>query len=82
MPHSKYVQVEKIQIKLRDILKERGMTQKELAVLTNIRESTISSIARNQSESINTLNLMRIMQELDITDFNEILEIKTMHYLR
>ena len=31
-----------IKIKVRDILNERGMTQKELAKLTGIRESTIA----------------------------------------
>lgn len=64
------------QLKLRQILKDRGMTQKKLAELSGVREATINVIVRNAQTSINFVHLAKIMDALEIEDFNEILVIE------
>jgi putative transcriptional regulator len=64
-----------VRLKLKGILDERGISQKELAKLTEIQESLISFLVRNKRDSINTIHLAKVMRALDITDFNEILEL-------
>ena len=65
-----------VKLKLDSILKNRKMTQKELSEITEIREATISVIVRNRVDKINLEHLATIMTKLNITDFNDILEIK------
>jgi DNA-binding Xre family transcriptional regulator len=57
------------------VLEFRGISQKELSHMTGIQESTLSFLARNRRDKINTEHLWKIMKELNIIDFNEILEI-------
>lgn len=61
---------------LKDILTERDMTQKQLAELTGLRENTISEIVKNQRDVLNRYHIGRIMEVLNITDFNEILVLE------
>lgn len=68
--------MEVVQLKLRQILKDRNMTQKKLSELSGIREATINVIVRNAQTAINFVHLAKIMNALEIKDFNEILEIK------
>lgn len=60
-------------ITLKKALEDRGMTQKELAEITGIREATISEIANNTRNVINKVHLGKIMEALNITDLNDIL---------
>jgi len=64
-----------VKVKLGRILKETGLTQKWLAKETGLHESVISGIVRDSKDSINKKHLAAIMKALEITDFNEILEI-------
>lgn len=64
-----------VKVKLGRILKETGLTQKWLAKESGLHESVISGIVRNYKNSINKKHLAAIMKALEITDFNEILEI-------
>lgn len=64
-------------LKLKAILHERGMTQKELAEITGLREATISEIAANARTTINKKNLAKVMNALDIEDLSEILTVYT-----
>lgn len=65
-----------IRIKLREILKEKNMTQKELAERTELRPNNISEMANNSRTTINKEQLEIVMKELDIQDLNGILEYK------
>lgn len=65
-----------VSIKLEEILKKRRMTQKELASLAGIRESTISEIVRNSRTAINKEHLCKIAEVLEISDIGELLEFK------
>lgn len=49
-----------VKIKLKDILKERKLTQKELAKMANLREATVSEIIRGTRNVINFNHLTAI----------------------
>lgn len=66
----------KIQIRLKDVLKERKISQKELAKKTNLRESTISDICRNSKTVMNFEHMEKIAEALEITDITELIEMK------
>ncbi len=65
-----------INLKLKDLLQKRGITQKQLAEMTGLHESTLSDMARDSRTAINKKHLQLIMSALNIDDFNEILEKK------
>lgn len=63
-----------IEIKLKQLMDQKNMTQKHLAVLTGLRESTISDIARNSRTGINFAHLSKIAEALKVTDISEIID--------
>lgn len=66
-----------LRIKLSDILKERDMTQKELAEATGIRTAAISEICSNQRRTINRTHLTRIAETLGIREAGDLIEFRT-----
>ncbi|GAB6444916.1 transcriptional regulator [Bacillus cereus] len=66
----------KIVIKLGEVLKKRGMTQKELAKLTGIRESGISALVRSSQTSFNKEQIAKIATVLEITDIKELIDFE------
>lgn len=62
-----------LKTRIKEILTEREMTQKELAGLTGLRENTISDITKNTRDSINREHIGKIAAALNIEDPNEIL---------
>lgn len=62
----------KMYVKIREVLKARHMTQKDLAEKTGIAPTTISFICRDATTTINKEHLGRIAEVLDIYDFNEL----------
>ncbi|MBG9533243.1 DNA-binding protein [Bacillus thuringiensis] len=65
-----------VKFKLKDILEERNLTQKELAKLSNVREATISEIARGTRTVINFKHLAAIANALNITDIQQIIVLE------
>lgn len=65
-----------IHIKLKEQLQKKGITQKQLAELTGLHESTLSEFARGSRNAINKHHLERIMNALGITDFNDMLNFE------
>ncbi len=63
-------------VKLKEVLNERGMSQVELAEKTGLTRTVISELATNRRTSINREHITKVIQALDITDMNEIIEIK------
>lgn len=61
-----------IQFKLKELLNQRGITQKQLSEITGLHESTLSDISRDSRTVINKNHLDLIMKALDIHDFNEL----------
>lgn len=65
-----------VKIKIKEVLAERGMTQSELAKLSNLTETAVSKFVRGQGISINKEHLAKIASSLNITDISEILELE------
>lgn len=64
-----------IHVRLKEILDERKLTQKQLSEMTKIKQATISEIANDQRSTINKKHLEKIIDTLEITDISEIIEI-------
>ncbi|WP_096189998.1 helix-turn-helix domain-containing protein [Evansella halocellulosilytica] len=65
-----------IKSNLKEVLKERGLTQKELAEKIEVREATISELCNNKLKLYPREVLSKIAEELDIDDINSIITIK------
>lgn len=62
-----------VKIKLKDLIEEKGITQKKLSELSGVRESTISDIVRGTRTVINFEHLSKIAEALEVTDIREII---------
>jgi putative transcriptional regulator len=62
-------------VKLKDILHERNISQKELAEMTGLREATISELANNTRTTLNKAHIIKIMQVLDLKELGELIEV-------
>lgn len=69
-------------VKLREILKERGITQKELAQMTGIREAGISELANNSRTSLNKEHLIKVAEALGITKIEDLVQFQQVEYIR
>lgn len=65
----------KFEFKLKDLLDRKGITQKELAEITGIREATISEMSNDSRTVYNKKHLIKIMETLNVTDIRELLDI-------
>ena len=65
-----------IDFKLKEILVKQEMTQKHLAQISGVRESTISDIVRGVRTVINFEHLSQISKALEIDDIREIIDFK------
>lgn len=65
-----------IEFKLKEILSDRGMTQRELIEETGLRPNAISEMVNNQRSTINREHAAIVANALKITDLNELLIIK------
>lgn len=64
-----------VKFKLKEILEERGLTQKELSIKSNVREATISDIVRGTRTVINFKHLAAIAEALEISEIEKIMEL-------
>lgn len=62
-------------LKIRHVIEQRGLTQKDLAEMTDIRPNAISMLARGYVERLNLDHIERIATALHITDINELVEL-------
>lgn len=65
-----------VRLRVRELLSERHITQKELAEMAHLREATISDIARGTRTVINLSHLAAICEALNVTDINELLSLE------
>ncbi len=65
----------KIRLKLKDLLEERNIKQKDLAQMTQIRESTISDICRGTRTVMNFEHIAKIAEVLEIDDIRVLIEL-------
>lgn len=64
-----------LQNKVKEILKDRGLMQKDLVSLTGISQTQIQRICSNQTNSINKAHLTAIARATNVTDMNELFEL-------
>ncbi|MFP7479479.1 helix-turn-helix domain-containing protein [Terribacillus saccharophilus] len=76
MKRSEGMSVRVIEVRLKEILEARKITQKELADKTNIRAAAISELYNNQRKTINKEHITKIADALDIDDISELFVIK------
>ncbi|MFT8313281.1 MAG: helix-turn-helix transcriptional regulator [Clostridium sp.] len=62
--------------RLDDALAERGLSQKDLAEITGLRQASISELIKGDKTSLNKLHIIVVMIALRITDMSEILSIE------
>ncbi|MGE7091106.1 helix-turn-helix domain-containing protein [Lysinibacillus sp. NPDC048646] len=65
-----------LKFKLKEVLQARGMSQLELAQKTGVTTTVISELATNRRTSINREYATKVIKALEITDMNEIFEVK------
>ncbi|WP_258000375.1 helix-turn-helix domain-containing protein [Bacillus sp. Marseille-P3661] len=63
-------------IRLGDLLKEKGITQKELAEMTGMRPNAVSNLARGVVERITIDHIERIANALKVEDINELVTLE------
>lgn len=65
-----------VKVCLKELLEEKGMTQKRLAELAGVRESTISDIVRGSRTVINFEHLGKIASALEVDDIRKIINLE------
>ena len=65
-----------VKLKVKDALEKRELSQKRLAEMSGIRESTISDIVRGTRTVINFEHLSKIAEALVITDIRELIDFE------
>lgn len=62
-------------LKLKEILMRRGITQRDLAIKSGVREATLSEMVNENRNTINKIHLGMVMDALNITELEDILEL-------
>lgn len=63
-----------IKIRLKQALKDRSLTQKQLEALSGVSQARISKLCRDDRQEVNLLMLSKIANAMDITDISELLD--------
>ena len=66
----------KVKLKVKELLEERNITQKKLAQISGIRESTISDIVRGTRTVINFEHLSKIAEALEIDNISQLIDVE------
>lgn len=64
-----------VRLKIDDLMTLRGMSQKELSIVTGIRLGTISDMVNGKSQSFHFVRMLAIMNALRVTNINQVVEI-------
>ncbi|MEC1647616.1 helix-turn-helix domain-containing protein [Bacillus halotolerans] len=73
---AKLLEDAEIVLKIDDLLKERGITQQDLALMTGMRIGTVSQIVNGKGISFNKVQLLAIMVALQVSDLSELIEFR------
>ena len=65
-----------VKLKVKEALESRKLSQKKLAEMSGIRESTISDIVRGTRTVINFEQLSKIAEALEVTDIRELIDFE------
>lgn len=64
----------KVELKVKNLLETKNISQKQLAEIAGIRESTISDIVRGSRTVINFEHLAKIAKALEIQDIRLLID--------
>lgn len=67
----------RIKVKLKELLKERGITQVELSELSKVAQARISKLCSPDRQEVNLEMLAKIAHALGITDIRQLLDFET-----
>ena len=65
-----------VKLKVKEAPESRKLSQKKLAEMSGIRESTISDIVRGTRTVINFEHLSKIAEALEVTDIRELIDFE------
>ena len=65
----------RVKLRVKELLEEEGITQKKLAEMAGVRESTISDV-RGTRTVINIEHLGKIATALEISDIRKIIDLE------
>lgn len=63
-----------VKLMIKKLIEDKVITQKRLAQISGVRESTISDIVRGTRTVINFEHLSKIAEALNITDIRELID--------
>ena len=63
-------------VKLDKLMQERGLSQRELGMITGLRAGTVNSILNGKGTTLNKVQLAALMIGLRITDLTDLIEIR------
>ena len=66
----------RVKLRVKELLEEEGITQKKLAEMAGVRESTISDIVRGTRTVINFEHLGKIATALEISDIRKNIDLE------
>ena len=66
-----------VKVRLRELLKERGMTQAELAKISRLRTTAISKLCNQMRTSIYIEHTRKVAEALDIRDMNQLISLES-----
>ncbi|ALA41489.1 DNA-binding protein [Paenibacillus peoriae] len=66
----------KFKIKLKEVLKEQGITQKKLENISGVPQSKISNLCNNKFQELNINNLEKIANALNIKDISVLMQFE------
>lgn len=65
-----------VKLKVKEAIEKRDITQKKLAEMSGIRESTVSDIVRGTRTVINFEHLSKIAEALQVEDIRELIDFE------
>ncbi|MCM3134604.1 helix-turn-helix domain-containing protein [Paenibacillus polysaccharolyticus] len=65
-----------LKIKLKDVLKQRNITQRQLESMSGVNQARISQLCKSGRQEINLGILEKIAAALEITDISELIQFK------
>ncbi|PZT54340.1 MULTISPECIES: helix-turn-helix domain-containing protein [Paenibacillus] len=66
----------KVKIKLKEVLKQRNLTQKQLESMSGVSQARISKLAKADRQEVNLDMLTKIAAALDIKDISELIQFE------
>ena len=64
-----------VKLRLKELLKERGLTQAEFSQLSGLRTAAVSELCNQMRTSIHVDHIRKVAEALDIRDMNQLLAL-------